>query len=194
MELLGSYFDSASTLNLPINWEKSAFLTNSLTFCGFTIDDHGYTCRENYIIQVEGIPEPTTKKQVQILLGMFNWVRDFVPGYEDLMHLIRKCIVDGPFKWTLYAKNAFYDCLSILKKTRLIFFEGGPYEVYTDASGYAIGGTVYDKGRSCGLFSKALVESERRYCTFEKEMFAIEHCFLKFGKFFGQWSDLKRRR
>ena len=56
--------------------------------------------------------------------------------------------------------------------------------LFTDASRYAVGGIVYDEGQICGLFRKSLSSSERKYCTFEKEMDAVEHCLIKCGKFF----------
>ena len=182
--LLDEYFKIASSLNLPINWEKTHLFLTEVNFCGFTVNKDGYRCRDGYIVQLKGIKPPATKQQCQKVIGMFNWVRDFIPHFDLVLASIRKCVNTSPFKWSVEAQNSFIDAISILEVTELIFFNGGPYDVYTDASALAIGGTVYSNEKICGLFSQALSATERYYCTFEKEMLAIEKLFLRFGKFF----------
>ena len=182
--LLDRYFEIASSLNLPINWDKTHLFLTEVNFCGFTVNSEGYRCRDGYIVQLKGIKPPATKQQCQKVLGMFNWVRDFIPHFDLVMAPIRKCVATSPFKWTSAAQESFTDAIRILEVTELIFFNGGPYDVFTDASALAIGGTVYSNDKICGLFSQALSPTERYYCTFEKEMLAIEKLFLRFGKFF----------
>ncbi len=51
------------------------------------------------------------------------------------------------------------------------------FEIHFDVSDFAIRGVLVQDGRSVAFESKKLSETERRWPTHEKEMWAVIHCF-----------------
>nr|GFC60058.1 hypothetical protein CTI12_AA187700 [Tanacetum cinerariifolium] len=51
-----------------------------------------------------------------------------------------------------------------------------PFELYTDASDFAIGGVLMQDGHWIAFESRKLNETERKYTVQEKEMTAVVHC------------------
>eukprot|EP00834_Sanchytrium_tribonematis_P007767 NODE_761_length_4121_cov_0.819741.p1 type:complete len:919 gc:universal NODE_761_length_4121_cov_0.819741:1022-3778(+) len=179
------FIDIATEKNININWEKSTLAQTSVTFCGFDIDSEGYKCRSGYLIQLKDVKSPTTRRECQKILGMLSWVRGFVINFEDIIAPVRLAGARKPFYWDDQAEYAFKWVIELLENTKLSYFDQGPYDLYTDASGLAIGCTLYQNGRLIGLFSKALDKSERNYTIHEKEMYAIEKGIEKYGKYVG---------
>ncbi len=59
------------------------------------------------------------------------------------------------------------------------------FEIHSDASDFAIGGVIVQDGRPMAFESKKLSETERRWPTHEKEMWAVIHCLKTWGHYIG---------
>jgi hypothetical protein len=59
------------------------------------------------------------------------------------------------------------------------------FEIHSDASDFAIGGVIVQDGRLVAFESKKLSETERRWSTHEKEMWAVIHCLKTWGHYIG---------
>ena len=59
------------------------------------------------------------------------------------------------------------------------------FEVYTDASDFAIGGVLMQNGRSIAYESKKLDGCQRRWPTHEKEFFVVVHCLKTWQHYLG---------
>jgi hypothetical protein len=68
------------------------------------------------------------------------------------------------------------------------------FEIYFDASNFAIRGVLVQEGRPVAFKSKKLSETKRRWPTHEKEMWAIIHCLKTWSHYIGSkdvvaWTD-----
>jgi len=68
------------------------------------------------------------------------------------------------------------------------------FEIHSDASDFAIGGVIVQDGRPVAFESKKLSETERRWPTHEKEMWAVIYCLKTWGHYIGSkdvvvWTD-----
>jgi len=59
------------------------------------------------------------------------------------------------------------------------------FEIHSNASDFAIGGVLVQEERPLAFESKKLSETERRWPTYEKEMWAIIHCLKTWGHYIG---------
>lgn len=57
--------------------------------------------------------------------------------------------------------------------------------MHTDASGFAIGRVLMQKGRPIAYESRKLTGSQLRWPTYEKELFAVVHCLEVWRHYLG---------
>src|SRR6218665_2021608 len=70
-------------------------------------------------------PAPTSKKQVQSLLGLAGYYRMFLPHFVDLTLLLTALLKENvPFKWSQAADDAFVDFKSRLMSVPCISVTG----------------------------------------------------------------------
>ncbi len=68
------------------------------------------------------------------------------------------------------------------------------FEIHSDASDFAIRGVLVQEGRSMAFKSKKLSETERKWPTHKKEIWAVIHCLKTWGHYIGSkdvvvWTD-----
>jgi hypothetical protein len=100
------------------------------------------------------------------------------------------------YKWKGACKKAFETLKGILVKVLVLKLPDfdKDFEIHFDASDFAIGGVLVQEGRPVAFDSKKLSETERRWPTHEKEMWAVIHCLKTWGHYIGSkdvvvWTD-----
>ncbi|CDJ62604.1 OSJNBa0079C19.6 protein, related, partial [Eimeria necatrix] len=139
-------------------FRKCKFARQTITYLGYTIPAAGIKPAEDKIAAIRHWPELLENEtQVRQFLGTINYCRMFMgPDYADvarpLVDLTRK---DVSFEWTELHTQAVRQL-----KQRLIDFTTlqvpdttKPFDLYTDASGYAIGAVLEQKGKHIGFLS-----------------------------------------
>lgn len=93
---------------------------------------------------------PTTKKQVQSLMGLLNYYRAFIPNFSTittpLTNLLRKGLPDK-IVWSDECQRAF-DMVSVILSSEhilIILDINETFVVQTDASDYGIGALLLQK-------------------------------------------------
>ncbi|KAJ4972425.1 hypothetical protein NE237_005524 [Protea cynaroides] len=103
----------------------------------------------------------------------------FIKGYSaraaPLTDLLKK---NTAWQWSDACQNAFEELKEAVTEDPVLALPdyGKTFEVHTDASDFAIGGVLMQKGHSIAYESRKLNETERRYTVHDKEMTAVIHC------------------
>ncbi len=111
-----------------------------------------------------------------------------------LTNLLKKFAIS--YDWDEAHNKAFETLKGILVKapvSKLPDFDKD-FEIHCDASDFAIAGVLVQDGRPVAFESKKLSETERRWPTHEKEMWAVVHCLKTWGHYIGSkdvvvWTD-----
>ena len=218
IELVDQLIQILKENDIKVSIEKCKILQTNIDFLGHILSKGEIKNDPKRAECIRTMAQPTTIKELQRVLGIFGYQRDFVENYAaiaqplyDIMNLknvpkhLRKKngAVNGklvPIVWTQPAIESFEKLREIISSDLVIGtpdFEQ-PFELTTDASGHAYGAVLEqmraDKKIVVGYFSKSYTSTQNRYSTSEKELLAIimsiehYHTFL-YGRKFTVWTD-----
>ncbi len=133
-----------------------------------------------------------TAKSVPALksfLGLASYYRKFIKNFAKiatpLTNLLKKSAVT--YEWEEACDESFETLKGILVKAPMLKLPDfdKKFEIHSDASDFAIGGVLVQERKPVAFESKKLSETERRWPTHEKEMWAVIHCLKTWGHYIG---------
>ena len=116
-----------------------------ITLLGHIVDESGIHVDREREKAIEDMTPPTDSKEVRRFLGIKGYYRDLIPAYAEkassLVQLVRK---SEPFVWTEERDKAFKTLKGELLSDHCVAYPRPelPYNLYTDASGYALGAVL----------------------------------------------------
>ena len=132
------------------------------------------------------MPPPQSKKQVQSLIGMINYLSKFSAHLSELAEPIRELAKERvPFNWGPEHDEAF----SLIKKELtaapiLAYYNPKKLTVLqTDASCKGLGACLLQNEKPVYFTSKALTEMQKGYVAIELESLAVAWAMEKFHHF-----------
>jgi hypothetical protein len=171
---------------------KMFLASHEINFLGHIVGKGTMKPEPNKIEKILNIKPPTTKKQVQSLLGLMGYYRKFISNFADIIEplnqLVRKGNLDK-IKWSeeceqsLSLLKSLFACSPILILPNLneIFI------VRADASDSGIGAMLLqekdDVLMPCAYASRRLLDREKRYAIIERECLAIVFALGKFTRY-----------
>jgi len=152
---------------------------------GYTIEHNLVRMQESKVEAIREWPTPTTVRGVQEFVGLANYYRVFVKDFSKIAIPLTNLTKKGnAFEWTEEAQKAFEQLKEIITSRPVLIIPdpNKPYEVETDASDDAMGGTLIqrdEEGRPhpVAFVSKKFSDTERRYGTPDQELMAIITAF-----------------
>jgi hypothetical protein len=167
------------------------FLCHRITQEGLKMDDH----------KVKAILDWESPKSVPALrsfLRLASYYRKFIKNFAKitapLTNLLKKFAVT--YECEEACDEAFGTFKGILVKAPVLKLPDfdKKFEIHSHASDFAIGGVLVQEGRPVAFESKKLSETERRWPTHEKKMWAVIHCLKTWGHYKGSkdvvvWTD-----
>lgn len=83
MEVMEAILNFCAKWKLKVNPEKSVFGVNSITHVGFVVSEHGVQIDPERNKDIAELTSPKSIKKVQSVLGIMNYVRNFVPNFSS---------------------------------------------------------------------------------------------------------------
>ncbi|GKT28427.1 uncharacterized protein K02A2.6-like, partial [Aduncisulcus paluster] len=183
LENLERVLRKISSYGMILNKEKCVIGVKRCEYLGFIVSSEGRSIAKSRVDDLTLLREPRSKKDVRCLLGLLNFIRDFIPQCSILCSRFQELLRhDVPFIWTEDHSAAFKDIIRMLKEAPTLAFvdDKATLELYTDACDIGIGGIliqVLHGTRSVVLYiSKALSDVQKRWSVYEKEAWGIIYC------------------
>ena len=211
------FFSKAREHHLQFKTSKCKIAFTETKFLGFIINQQGRSPDPAKIAVLKQYPFPSTVQDVRRFLGFINYLREYVPSITTLTvpfrrYLIKAADING-LKTDEHARECFDKLISSIVDDAVLTWpdweaakefttSGRPFEIFVDASQYAIGCVLTQRAsrdgppRPIAVFSTALSPVQMRWDVFDQELYAMvnanEKCrpYIK-GFFSIMWFDNK---
>jgi len=181
---------------LYVGLSKCAFGLNEVNFLGHVVGADGVKPDPAKVVAVREWPTPKSVREVRSFLGLTGYYRRFIRHYASkAVPLTELTKADTPWCWGPQQHSAFNALKAALSQAPVLVMPNPelPYEVYTDASNFALGAVLLqDQGKGkqpVAFLSRKLSPTERRYPTGDREMLGIFYalqqwrCYLEGAEF-----------
>jgi transposase InsO family protein len=177
---------------LYVGLSKCSFGYREVNFLGHVVGADGIKPDPVKVAAVREWPAPKSVREVRSFLGLTGYYRRFIGHYASkALPLTELTRADSVWRWGHEQQTAFYALKSALSTSPVLVMPNPelPYEVYTDASQFALGAVLlqnHGKGKQPVAFlSRKLTPTERNYPTGDREMLGIVYalqqwrCYLE---------------
>lgn len=181
---------------LYVGVDKCAFARQQVDFLGHVVSSEGLRPDPAKVAAVEEWPVPKTVRDVRSFLGLTGYYRRFIRHYAAAaLPLTELTKADVVWRWGEQQTTAFNALKQALTTAPVLVVPdpGLPYQVYTDASAFALGAVLLQKygkyKRPVAYLSRKLTPTERNYPTGDREMLGILYalqqwrCYLEGAEF-----------
>ena len=161
-----------------------------VSFLGHQVDSEGIRPLPEKVSAIKQFPLPTSKLDVQRLLGCVNFYRRFLPCLAQIVRPLTDSLSKAKKDFTVtpamitavnQVKNAISSATMLVHPCRDVVLS-----ITTDASDTAIGGVLHQHHRGrlepLSFFSRRLSDPETRYSTFDRELLAVAATVRKFRR------------
>lgn len=181
--LLHEVFKALQNHNLRVKESKVQLLTNGTEVLGHYVNGKEYKPILNYSEQTLASWEPPkNRKSLQKLLGLFNYLKNHIVGYFQLLQplkpLLRKDAV-----WNQELVNTHFGTLmrELGGLISLAYYNPNhPTSIFVDASKFGVGGLILQGQHIIGCIGFSFTSAQSNYATIERELYAILGIFSSY--------------
>src|SRR6266567_124628 len=177
LEDLRRVLDQTRKFGLKMNPKKCAFGVTAGQFLGFLVHERGIEIGLKSQAALRTMQPPTTKKELQCLIGKINFVRRFISNLsgriEPFMGLV-KIKSDEEFHWGAEQQRAFDEIKEYLTKPPVLIppQQDRPFYIYLSVADTSIASVVVQLHdgleRVVFYISRRMLDAETRYPDIEK--------------------------
>ena len=187
-ERVRKVLDRLKLAGMTLNQKKCKFSQTSLTFLGHLVSVDGIRADPDRVKDLQDLPDPTNKTQLQSLLGSVNQLGKFSPNITNLTTPLRALLKKNtPWYWDVAQKQAVVNIKRELCNTPCLAWYSieKPIVIMCDASNSGLGATLFQvqsdgTRRLVAAKSRSLTETEQRWSPIEKEALGIAWSCSKF--------------
>lgn len=175
---------------LKLNLEKCHFYQSSVNWVGHEISSNSISPTQTNIDTINQIfsKRPTSKHDIQVLLGHIGYYMKNIPHFGDktwnLTNLLQKNAV---FKWPVECETEYQNLKNIILHQLIPFDTSKPCVIFCDASQYATGSVLLQvdssdvsKLRPVCFRAHKFNAVEKNWSIGEKEMFSVINAISQF--------------
>ena len=177
---------TARECNVRLNYDKLQYKQTEVDFFGETYMIDGRKPSQSKIKAITEMPLPQSKKQVQSLIGMINYLSKFSACLSELAEPICELAKERvPFNWGPEHDDAFNLIKKELTAAPILAYYNPkkPTVLQTDASCKGLGACLLQNEKPVYFASKALTEVQKGYVAIELESLVVAWAMEKFHHF-----------
>ena len=163
-------------MGIKLNADKTDIGQTQIPFYGHVLTSSGLKMDSNKVKALREMPPPTSKAELETVLGMITYLQKFAPNMAELTKPMRQLLrKDVDFVWEQAQQNAFDKIKDVItKEPVLAYFDyNKPITIQTDASKYGLGCVLLQDGKPVCFASKSLTPTEVNYAQITKELYAV---------------------
>lgn len=183
LEHLETVFQRISDAKLHIKLAKCEFAKSSVKYLGHMVGNGKRTPTEAKVQAIIDFPAPRNKTEIRRLLGMCGYYSRYLKNYSRTVEPLTRALKGKNKKekvtWTVEMEGAFKKLKKDLTEGPVLYAPNyqDKFIVQTDASGEGIGVVLAQRDRDAEhpilYLSRKFSESEKKFCTTERECAAI---------------------
>ena len=174
---LKAVFDQYVKVNLKLNANKCKFLLRELPRIGHVISFQQLKPDPAKVSAIKAFKEPSSKEELQRLLGMVSYLAKFCENLSPLTKLLRDLLKsDVEWVWDSSSPLILQSVKELVSSAPVlrIFDPKLPVTVSVGASPYGLGAVLLQAGQPIEFASRSLTDTQRRYAQIEKELLAVQ--------------------
>ncbi|XP_029670910.1 uncharacterized protein K02A2.6-like isoform X1 [Formica exsecta] len=78
--------------NIQLNWEKSTFFLDKVSYCGYTLDKVGVHKEKDKMEAIKNMSRPKNVSEVRTFTGMINYYGRFIPHLSTILHPLNRLL------------------------------------------------------------------------------------------------------
>ena len=186
-DTLKEVFNRLTANFIQRNMEKSEFLKKEISFLDHIISQNTVKADLSTFDEFKIAKQPINQKELKSLLGYINFFRPYIQNLSTLIIPITDKLRQKGFSWTAEDQKIIKSVAEMINRNQELVIPKPNYDfqLYTDASLYAIAGVLTQENKTCKLFSRKLNAAEISYSIVEKEELAIIASLEKFKPIIG---------
>ncbi|KAF0739490.1 Uncharacterized protein FWK35_00028159 [Aphis craccivora] len=160
----------ARQYNIKFNLTKLQYSLKEVKFMGLKFNEKGMSPDEERIKVIKQLQIPHNKKELQQILGVVNFLRQFLPNLSEIIGPMRELLKkEVLWNWTKVHTNSLEKVKSLIsEKSLLVHFDAKqPVQI------------------------QSLTETEQMYAVIEKELLAITYAVKKFHYYIYGHNEVK---
>jgi len=192
LTILRQVLDTLFRHGLTAKPSKTAIGFQEIDFLGHVVREGKQEPQSDKVDKILSLSQPTTKKQVQSLMGMLNYYSKFIPNFASLTFPLTQLLKGSKkqkIEWTTQCQEALRQVQQCFSKAPILILPNinEMFTIRCDASDTGIGAVLMQWRNNqlmpCAFASRKLLERERKYPIIERECLAIVFAVKKFQRY-----------
>ena len=179
-------FQRLLNAGLTLRGTKCDIGMSSVQYLGHVFSASGMSPDPNKVKAVADWPVPTNVTEVRQFLGLASYYRRYVQNFSTIAAPLHALTQDGiSFWWDQACNDAFNTLKNHLVNSPILAYpsferNATEFVLQTDASAFALGAVLEQKGHVIAYASRSLTASERNYSVIQRECLAIVFALKQF--------------